>query len=305
MGALSTAPAQKSGLGMYYSARMILIGRPARFGSTSGSKRRRDDTRKQRAKPKERQGQPKAQRNSANDAALRSPAVPRRLPRGPRKATFSFLCGCLQSSQKVEGDATTRTKTRCQHDQFLEREEHILPHGLSFNLRGLGAANQSTARARCTSAPIHLEPHRHVRVPSLWSGGKRSTPPQCSIIMIPTSPTAETPSPERGLEEKFNARHLFAQSHKENAPLGQTTPLSALDKGIAKGRKRTITLVNGGPRRNEASNYTVEDELATPPAKRAKTAASASAVASTSSAAPAASSSKAEEKKRKMQVIPQ
>jgi hypothetical protein len=31
-----------------------------------------------------------------------------------------------------------------------------------------------------------------------------------------------------------------------NAPLKQVTLLSALDKGITKGRKRTITLVNGG-----------------------------------------------------------
>ncbi|KAF7367765.1 hypothetical protein MSAN_00840600 [Mycena sanguinolenta] len=116
-------------------------------------------------------------------------------------------------------------------------------------------------------------------------------------------------------------------SEKENAPLHapfkQTTLLSALDKGIAKGRKRTITLVNGDevdlttaipvtPEVLDAMRLRIiqlEDELATPPpAKRAKTAAaSTSAVASTSaSAAPSASatasSSKAEEKKRKMQI---
>ncbi|KAJ7715378.1 hypothetical protein B0H16DRAFT_500741 [Mycena metata] len=106
------------------------------------------------------------------------------------------------------------------------------------------------------------------------------------------------------------------EAQKENAPLRQTTLLNALDKGIAKGRKRTITLVNGDeldlaasipvtPAVLDAMRLRIiqlEDELATPPAKRAKTAASASAVASSSSAAPAASSSKAEEKKRKMQV---
>jgi hypothetical protein len=36
------------------------------------------------------------------------------------------------------------------------------------------------------------------------------------------------------------------ESQKENAPLKQTTLLSALDKELTKGRKRTITLVNGG-----------------------------------------------------------
>ncbi|KAJ7742019.1 hypothetical protein B0H16DRAFT_1563872 [Mycena metata] len=107
------------------------------------------------------------------------------------------------------------------------------------------------------------------------------------------------------------------EAQKENAPLRQTTLLSALDKGIAKGRKRTITLVNGDeldlaalipvtPDVLDAMRLRIiqlEDELATPPpAKRAKTAASASAVASTSSAGPTASSSKVEEKKRKMQV---
>ncbi|KAJ7030200.1 hypothetical protein C8F04DRAFT_1222440 [Mycena alexandri] len=114
----------------------------------------------------------------------------------------------------------------------------------------------------------------------------------------------------------FPAPSMF-EAQKENAPLRQTTLLSALDKGIAKGRKRTITLVNGDeldlaasipvtPEVLDAMRLRIiqlEDELATPPpAKRAKTAASASAVASTSSAAPTASSSKAEEKKRKMQV---
>ncbi|KAJ6505838.1 hypothetical protein C8R47DRAFT_1102550 [Mycena vitilis] len=105
-------------------------------------------------------------------------------------------------------------------------------------------------------------------------------------------------------------------SQKENAPLRQTTLLSALDKGITKGRKRTITLVNGDevdlsaslPVTSEVLDamrlriIQLEDQLATPPAKRAKTAASTSAAASTSTAAPTASSSKAEEKKRKMQV---
>lgn len=37
-----------------------------------------------------------------------------------------------------------------------------------------------------------------------------------------------------------------AQGGKENAPLRQTTLLAALDKGIQKGKKRAITLVNGG-----------------------------------------------------------
>ncbi|KAJ7791771.1 hypothetical protein B0H14DRAFT_3500087 [Mycena olivaceomarginata] len=106
------------------------------------------------------------------------------------------------------------------------------------------------------------------------------------------------------------------ESQKENTPLKQTTLLSALDKGLTKGRKRTITLVNGDEIDLTASVpvldamrlriIQLEDELATPPpAKRAKTAAStsANAVASTSSAsAPTASSSKAEEKKRKVQV---
>ncbi|KAJ7447594.1 hypothetical protein B0H11DRAFT_2082720 [Mycena galericulata] len=106
-------------------------------------------------------------------------------------------------------------------------------------------------------------------------------------------------------------------AEKENAPLKQTTLLAALDKGIAKGRKRTITLVNGDeldltasiPITSEVLDamrrriIQLEDELAVPPpAKRAKTAATASPVASTSTAAPTASSSKAEEKKRKMQV---
>ncbi|KAJ7933065.1 hypothetical protein B0H13DRAFT_1700934 [Mycena leptocephala] len=101
-----------------------------------------------------------------------------------------------------------------------------------------------------------------------------------------------------------------------NAPLKQVALLSALDKGITKGRKRTITLVNGDevdltasvpvtPEVLDAMRLRIiqlEDELATPPpAKRAKTSASASAVASMS-AAPTASSSKADEKKRKMQV---
>ncbi|KAJ7159693.1 hypothetical protein C8R46DRAFT_1164890 [Mycena filopes] len=113
----------------------------------------------------------------------------------------------------------------------------------------------------------------------------------------------------------------MADAHKENTPLRQTTLLGALDKGIAKGRKRTITLVNGDeldlaaslpvtPEVLDAMRLRIvqlEDELATatpPPAKRAKTAASTSAVASTSTSAAAssASSSKAEEKKRKMQV---
>ncbi|KAJ6568968.1 hypothetical protein B0H19DRAFT_1256659 [Mycena capillaripes] len=92
-------------------------------------------------------------------------------------------------------------------------------------------------------------------------------------------------------------------SQKENAPFKQTTLLSALDKGIAKGRKRTITLVNGDEVDLTASlPVTPEAAGDTPPAKRAKTAASASAVASTSTAGPTASSSKSEEKKRKMQV---
>ncbi|KAJ7259880.1 hypothetical protein C8J57DRAFT_1720404 [Mycena rebaudengoi] len=103
---------------------------------------------------------------------------------------------------------------------------------------------------------------------------------------------------------------------KENAPLRQTTLLSALDKGASKGRKRTITLVDGVELDLSASSIPVtpqvieamrlrilelEDELSAqpPPAKRAKTTpAAASASASTSTAA----SSKAEEKKRKMQV---
>ncbi|KAJ7726567.1 hypothetical protein DFH07DRAFT_871651 [Mycena maculata] len=114
-------------------------------------------------------------------------------------------------------------------------------------------------------------------------------------------------------------------SEKENAPLKhcvqslmkQTTLLTALDKGVAKGRKRTITLVNGDeldltasvPVTSEAGfpirafTILLTHQLATPPpAKRAKTASTAAPVASTSSAAPTASSSKAEEKKRKMQV---
>lgn len=37
-----------------------------------------------------------------------------------------------------------------------------------------------------------------------------------------------------------------SSSQKENAPLTAPTLLAALDKGVAKGRKRTITLVNGG-----------------------------------------------------------
>ncbi|KAJ7473989.1 hypothetical protein FB451DRAFT_1247591 [Mycena latifolia] len=80
-------------------------------------------------------------------------------------------------------------------------------------------------------------------------------------------------------------------SEKENAPLRQTTLLGALDKGIAKGRKRTITLVSGDevdltapiPVTLEVLNamrlriIELEDELAgPPPAKRAKTAASTS-----------------------------
>ncbi|KAJ7827079.1 hypothetical protein B0H13DRAFT_2439840 [Mycena leptocephala] len=109
-----------------------------------------------------------------------------------------------------------------------------------------------------------------------------------------------------------------SSSQKENAPINpplkQTTLLSALDKGFAKGRKRTITLVNGDEVDLTASIpvldamrlriIQLEDELATPPpAKRATTAASASAVASASTtAAPTASSGKADEKKRKMQV---
>ncbi|KAJ7362955.1 hypothetical protein DFH08DRAFT_921150 [Mycena albidolilacea] len=110
------------------------------------------------------------------------------------------------------------------------------------------------------------------------------------------------------------------ESQKENTPLKQTTLLSALDKGLTNGRKRTITLVNGDevdltasvpvtPEVLDAMRLRIiqlEDELATPPpAKRAKTAAStsANAVASTSIApVPTASSSKAEEKKRKVQV---
>ncbi|KAJ7160524.1 hypothetical protein C8R43DRAFT_1063769 [Mycena crocata] len=113
-------------------------------------------------------------------------------------------------------------------------------------------------------------------------------------------------------------------SQKENAPpsLRQTTLLSALDKGITKGRKRTITLVNGDevdltaaiPVTSEVLDamrlriIQLEDEMASPaPPKRAKKAApTASAVASTSASAsvsaPTASSSKAEDKKRKMQV---
>ncbi|KAF8185867.1 hypothetical protein K438DRAFT_1919925 [Mycena galopus ATCC 62051] len=109
-------------------------------------------------------------------------------------------------------------------------------------------------------------------------------------------------------------------SASQNAPLQQTALLSALDKGLGKGRKRTLTLVNGDELDLTASVpvtaeildamrlriIQLEDELATPsPAKRAKTAAantSANASASTSGAPPAASSSKAEEKKRKMQV---
>ncbi|KAK7065023.1 hypothetical protein R3P38DRAFT_2595420 [Favolaschia claudopus] len=107
-------------------------------------------------------------------------------------------------------------------------------------------------------------------------------------------------------------------SQKENAPpLKQTTLLNALDKGVTKGRKRTITLLNGDevdlaasvPVTQEVLDamrlriIQLEDQLATaPPAKRAKTTANAEASASTSSAAPTASSSKADEKKRKMQV---
>ncbi|KAJ7615249.1 hypothetical protein DFH06DRAFT_1145964 [Mycena polygramma] len=112
------------------------------------------------------------------------------------------------------------------------------------------------------------------------------------------------------------AESSASASQKENAPLRQTTLLSALDKGITKGRKRTITLVNGDEVDLSASLpvldamrlriIQLEDQLATPPpAKRAKTAASTSAAASTSTAAtaaPTAASSKAEEKKRKMQV---
>ncbi|KAJ6605360.1 hypothetical protein DFH09DRAFT_967151 [Mycena vulgaris] len=105
-------------------------------------------------------------------------------------------------------------------------------------------------------------------------------------------------------------------SRKENTPLKQTTLLGALNKGAAKGRKRTITLVNGDevdltaaipvtPEVLDAMRLRIiqlEDELVGPsPVKRAKTAASAP-VASTSTAAPTAASSKAEEKKRKMQV---
>ncbi|KAJ7193382.1 hypothetical protein GGX14DRAFT_589424 [Mycena pura] len=102
---------------------------------------------------------------------------------------------------------------------------------------------------------------------------------------------------------------------KENAPLRQSTLLSAFDKGASKGRKRTITLANAEldlsassiPVTAEAIEamrlriLELEDELSAqlPPAKRAKTTpAAASASASTSTAA----SSKAEEKKRKMQV---
>ncbi|KAJ7233611.1 hypothetical protein B0H12DRAFT_168183 [Mycena haematopus] len=110
-------------------------------------------------------------------------------------------------------------------------------------------------------------------------------------------------------------------SQKENAPLNaplkQTTLLSALDKGIAKGKKRTITLVNGDevdlttsipvtPEVLDAMRLRIiqlEDELA-PPAKRAKTAAASTSASASTSATPAASTSsrKAEEKKHKMQV---
>ncbi|KAF7340480.1 hypothetical protein MVEN_01968300 [Mycena venus] len=119
---------------------------------------------------------------------------------------------------------------------------------------------------------------------------------------------ATTPVVESSVSQKENA--------PLNAPLKQTTILGALDKGIAKGRKRTITLVDGDevdltasipvtPEVLDAMRLRIiqlEDELATPPAKRAKTASSAVAVASTSTGAPTASSSKADEKKRKMQV---
>ncbi|KAJ7868896.1 hypothetical protein B0H13DRAFT_2351191 [Mycena leptocephala] len=96
-------------------------------------------------------------------------------------------------------------------------------------------------------------------------------------------------------------------SQKEYAPLKQTTLLSALDKGIAKGWRKagnapspSSTAVLDAMRLRIIQ---LEDQLATPPpTKRAKTAASASAVASTSTAGPTASSSKSEEKKRKMQV---
>ncbi|KAJ6608869.1 hypothetical protein B0H10DRAFT_2066481 [Mycena sp. CBHHK59/15] len=119
-------------------------------------------------------------------------------------------------------------------------------------------------------------------------------------------PTTVTPMAESSVIEK------------ENAPLRQTTLLSALDKGASKGRKRTITLVDGGevdlnasipvsPQVVEAMRLRIiqlEDELSAqpPPAKRAKAAAPAPAVPSASATAPTASSSKAEEKKRKMQV---
>lgn len=45
-----------------------------------------------------------------------------------------------------------------------------------------------------------------------------------------------------------------AKGGKENAPLRQTTLLSALDKGLQKGKKRTITLVNGGEKCFEEEN---------------------------------------------------
>ncbi|KAJ7650898.1 hypothetical protein FB45DRAFT_780155 [Roridomyces roridus] len=105
---------------------------------------------------------------------------------------------------------------------------------------------------------------------------------------------------------------------KENAPVAPPQALGALDKAVSKGRKRTITLVDGGELDLSASIpvtaevlsamrlriIELEDQLLSPPpAKRAKTAVAAAAPdASASTAGPSASSSKADEKKRKLQV---
>ncbi|RDB27296.1 hypothetical protein Hypma_004311 [Hypsizygus marmoreus] len=108
-----------------------------------------------------------------------------------------------------------------------------------------------------------------------------------------------------------------AASRKENTPLRQTALLAALDKGMQKGKKRSLTLVNGEeldlmspipvtPQVLEAMRLRIielEDGIAQqPPAKRARTSNGASAPAPEASAGPSAASTKAEEKKRKMQV---